>query len=232
VSFLATPRIPEFPVTSNRPPRRAVVAELVLAGLLVSSPGFSVLHLVLLLLLASQSLWHHQQGWSALGLRWPQSMRRTLVEAVIASVVILVATRVVIVPLATRLAGAPVDLEILVQPGDARSLRRWLVQAWTLAALGEEMVFRGYIMQRVVDLVGETRIGWSLALVASSAMFGIAHRYQGWAGVIMTAGIGGLLGLLFLSRGRNLWVVVICHAVVDTVGLLAIFLGHKSLLFP
>jgi membrane protease YdiL (CAAX protease family) len=125
-----------------------------------------------------------------------------------------------------------VDLDALVQPGDTRALCVWLAQAWTLAAFGEEMVFRGYLMRRVTDLVGDTRLGWAVALVTSSALFGWAHRYLGWAGVIATGTIGSLMGLLYLYARRNLWTVIICHALVDTVALLAIYFDRSSLLFP
>ena len=219
------------PISNDGPPAKAVVAELILVGLLLVYNGFSAFHLVLLLLLASQSLWLRHQGWSDLGLRRPPAIRRMLLQATAASVVILVAVRVVIVPCAVMLAGVPVDLSALGEPGDTRALWRWLGQAWTLAAFGEEMVFRGYLMHRVVDLVGDTRLGWAVALVTSSTLFGLAHRYQGWAGVIATASIGSLLGLLYLYSRRNLWPVIICHALVDTAALLVIYFDHSSWLF-
>ena len=52
------------------------------------------------------------------------------------------------------------------------------------------------------------------------------------AGVVAAGTIGCLLGLLYLYGGRNLWTVIACHALVDTVGLLAIYFGHRSLVFP
>ena len=41
---------------------------------------------------------------------------------------------------------------------------------WVLAAFGEELVYRGYLMNRVADLGGGTRTGWivSLFLISSS----------------------------------------------------------------
>ena len=73
--------------------------------------------------------------------------------------------------------------------------------------------------------------GLTIALLVSSVFFGWAHRYQGPAGTIATGSMGALLALLYL-RGRNLWPVIICHALVDTAALLAIYSGHRSLLFP
>jgi membrane protease YdiL (CAAX protease family) len=213
-------------------PNKALVAELILVGLLLGYDPFSVHQLVLLLLLASQSLWIRRLSWSDLGLRRPTAVWRTLGQAAVAATAILIAVRTLIVPFAVRITGVPLDLSALIEPGDVRALAVRLGQAWSLAAFGEEMVFRGYLMHRVVNLVGETRLGWTVALVSSSALFGLAHRYQGWAGVIATASIGALMGLLYLYGRRNLWIVITCHALVDTVALLAIYFNRSSWLFP
>jgi membrane protease YdiL (CAAX protease family) len=49
--------------------------------------------------------------------------------------------------------------------------------------------------------------------------------------MLATGCMGALLGLLYLAT-RNLWPVIICHALVDTVSLLVVYSGHGSWLFP
>ena len=98
--------------------------------------------------------------------------------------------------------------------------------AWTLAACGEEFVYRGYLLTRIARTLGHTPRAWLGALTATSILFGVGHRYQGVSGMI-TAGLAGLaLGLLYLATGRNLWVSVIAHGTMDTVGFLLLFLGR------
>ena len=213
-------------------PRKALVAELILAGLLLANGPFSVFRLVLLLGLATQSLWIRGLGWSDLGLRRPAVLGRTVLQAIVGALIILFTVRFLIVAVAVWLTETPLDLSALGEPGDTRALAMWMAQAWSLAAFGEEMVFRGYLMSRITDLVGNTRIGLAIALTASSVAFGIAHAYQGPAGVVATGTIGCLMGLLYLYGGRNLWTVILCHATVDTVGLLAIYFDQRSLVFP
>jgi uncharacterized protein len=155
-----------------------------------------------------------------------------MLQGAAAAAAILAAVRVVIVPLAVRVTGAAVDLSGIEDiRGDASALWPWLAQAWTLAAFGEEMVFRGYLIGRVADLAGPSRIGSAVGLVVSSVFFGWAHRHLGPAGMLATGCIGALLGLLYLAT-RNLWPVIICHALVDTVSLLVVYSGHGSWLFP
>jgi membrane protease YdiL (CAAX protease family) len=213
-------------------PSRGLIVELAIAVLLITYGWFSAERLVLLLLLASQSLWVRGLGWSDLGLRRPESLVRVSWQASAAAVAILVAVRFVIVPTAECVAGVPVDLSALGGAGDTRAFQIWLAQAWTLAAFGEEMVFRGYLIHRIVELAGESPAGRAAAGVISSTLFGLAHAYQGWAGVIVTGTIGALLSCLYLMTRRNLWPVIICHGLVDTVALSLIYAGRRSWLFP
>jgi len=41
---------------------------------------------------------------------------------------------------------------------------------WVLAAFGEELVYRGYLMNRVADLIRGTRTGWIVSLFLISAL--------------------------------------------------------------
>jgi hypothetical protein len=209
----------------------AAGAELTLVGVIVCYGSFSVFNLVLLFLLGSQSLWIRGLGWSDLGLHRPAAQGRTVLHAVAASVALLVAIRIAIVPFAVLVTGETVDLSAFGEPGDTRAYAAWFAQAWTLAAFGEEMVFRGYLITRVSELTGNTGMGRVVAVAASSALFGLAHRYQGWAGVIATGIIGAALGTLYLCGRKNLWTVIICHGIVDGVILSTLYFGHRSLLF-
>jgi len=60
------------------------------------------------------------------------------------------------------------------------------VLTWTLAAFGEEMVYRGYFQKRIVDLFGNNQGGIFLSIGISSLVFGFAHTEQGMIGVIIT----------------------------------------------
>ena len=117
-----------------------------------------------------------------------------------------------------------VSLFALLQ-GNVRYLLGSLLAAWTLAAVGEEFVFRGYLLTRIARAFGGTRRAWIGALGITSALFGLGHVYQGTSGVI-SAGLSGLVfGVLYLATGRNLWVPMIAHGAVDTVGFVLLFLG-------
>jgi membrane protease YdiL (CAAX protease family) len=49
-------------------------------------------------------------------------------------------------------------------------------------------------------------------------VFGLAHAYQGWVGVLATTVVGAVFAGLYLSTGE-LWIVMAAHVVLDLLGL-------------
>jgi membrane protease YdiL (CAAX protease family) len=87
------------------------------------------------------------------------------------------------------------------------------------------MVYRGYLMNRVADLLNCTRTAWIVSLFAVQIGFGLAHAYQGITGIIDEGLMGLLLGLIYLRTGRNLAVPIIAHGIADSLDIMLIFLG-------
>ena len=89
------------------------------------------------------------------------------------------------------------------------------------------MVYRGYLLKRITDLFGESKLSWGLAIVFTSIVFGFfGHHYQG-----MVVAIEAMLmavvscGLFLLSR-KNLWLPIIFHGSYDTISLVLVYLGY------
>jgi membrane protease YdiL (CAAX protease family) len=95
-----------------------------------------------------------------------------------------------------------------------------------LAAFGEELVWRGYVLNRLLDLLGRTRLGWLVSVAVVSVVFGLAHAYQNWTGIIENTIDGALLAALYIYCGRNLFAPIVAHGVTDTMDSLIIFFGH------
>jgi len=109
--------------------------------------------------------------------------------------------------------------------GDEAQLAFWLALSWPLAAFMEEMVYRGWIMTRLAELMRFSTGRWIVGVVASSALFGFAHLYQGTSGVIATGLTGVLFAGIYLANGRNLWAAIVAHGALDTAGFVMIYLG-------
>jgi membrane protease YdiL (CAAX protease family) len=92
----------------------------------------------------------------------------------------------------------------------------WRLISTVRAAVSEEVLFRGYAMERLHELTGSRKI----AAGVSCAIFMLDHvPTWGWEHLAI-AGIGGIsLTLLYLWR-RNLWVNILAHFIVDAASML------------
>lgn len=77
---------------------------------------------------------------------------------------------------------------------------------------------------RIVDLVGDTRVGIVLAVAITSLMFGIAHIEQEIIGVVVACLDGVLFNLVKLRYDGNLWASVLARGTSNTLGMLALLL--------
>lgn len=92
----------------------------------------------------------------------------------------------------------------------------WRLISTVRAAVSEELLFRGYAMERLSELTGSRKI----AACISCAIFMLDHvPTWGWQHLAI-AGVGGIaLTLLYLWR-RNLWVNILAHFIVDAASML------------
>jgi membrane protease YdiL (CAAX protease family) len=210
--------------------RGVILAELalVLAAFAADQAGLIVFSKTLyLLVLACLSLWGWGVGWRGVGLtlkgRWPLILALGLLGGAAIEALELFVTQ----PLLVRLTGEPPDLsDFKALVGNTKYLLLGLALTWTLAAFGEEMVYRGWLMNRLAQLLGGRRPAWIASLALISVLFGFAHGYQGMTGVVENALDGLWLGLIYLAAGRNLMAPVIAHGITDTIDLLLIWSNH------
>jgi membrane protease YdiL (CAAX protease family) len=162
--------------------------------------------------------------WSDFGLARPKSWGRTILMGVGVTVGILVSFALLssLIQLAF-----PVPQENLSRfsfmKGNLPNLILNLVAVWITAGFLEELGWRGYLMNRLIDLQGNpTKLAWVMSVVGSAIIFGLGHTYQGLGGVIKVITLGILFGVAFLTTRRNLWPLIIAHALLDTIS----FVGH------
>jgi membrane protease YdiL (CAAX protease family) len=180
-----------------------------------------------LFLLGWLSLRLRGMRWRDVGLGLYEGWGRSLLIGILSGVGIEMMELFCTQPLLAHLTGQMPDLSAFDRvTGNVKWLMMSLAFTWTLFAFGEEFIFRGYLINRIADLVGRTRSGWSVALVLASAIFGLSHFMQGITGVSENLIDGVILGGLYLKCGRKLAVPIIAHGVTDTVDFLLIFFHH------
>ena len=130
----------------------------------------------------------------------------------------------IFIPVSSHLTGTTQDLSAYEElKGNVGQLVFLLIATWTLAAFGEEFVYRGYIQKRVRDVLGDTKVAIIVAVAVTSLLFGAAHLEQGTVGFILTAIDAVFFSALKLKYDDNLWASIFAHGLSNTVGMIAVF---------
>lgn len=121
------------------------------------------------------------------------------------------------------LAGRALGLNAVVEPSGLHA-SWWRIPVLVLAAFAngfaEEVVVVGYLITRLRRLGAGERA----AVLASSALRGLYHLYQGFGAGLGNVVMGVVFGYVWCRSGR-LWPLVIAHGVIDTVA----FVGYALL---
>lgn len=153
-------------------------------------------------------------GWAELGLRLPDRAPNAVavVLAVLVIVFLVMSTRAVRRPTdAARLAGAAPQAIIALVPRTPVE-RRWFGLVAVTAGGSEELLYRGFLLAVVLAIApGIPDLG---LVVLGGVAFGLAHLYQGRAGVVTTSVLGALLTFLYVGTG-TLLVPMLVHAAID-----------------
>jgi membrane protease YdiL (CAAX protease family) len=208
--------------------RSSALLELVLVSLVII---FSVFQPLLILVLAGLSLWLRRQTWREIGLGRPSSgVMRTIAAGTVLATAWTGFSLFILRPVTQALAGQPLNLDQFAGiRGNVGALGLWLLLTWTLAAFGEEIAFRAYLIRRAADALGTGIAGLVAGVLLAALLFGAGHRYQGLPGVIDNVFLGLLLGGLYLWTGRNLWLSILVHGFGNTLGFLALYFGWFGL---
>ena len=100
-----------------------------------------------------------------------------------------------------------------------------IIVVWFGAALGEELLFRGYLLNRLVDCTGNYKLGIIIALIIHAVIFGMLHIYQGLAGVIATGCIALIFGSVYFIIKRKLFPIIIAHGIINSLSLIGLYLN-------
>jgi len=223
--------------SSSTPLRRAVsLAEFLIGSAIVI--GHNVYHVVpnevpILFVLGWLSLRLRDGAASGSGigrfapflLARPKSWWKTIAIAVVAAVLMQLDS-VVTEPITNYFWHRPANLsEFRPLIGNLGFAASSLALIWTFAAFGEEISYRGYLLERAADLGRNSNVAYWLAMIAVAVLFGFGHVYKGPAGIFDSAVSGLILGVAYLLSGRNLWAAILAHGLSDTIAVVIVFSG-------
>lgn len=171
--------------------------------------------LVISLILITFFLKKRHLTWADLGLRFPQNWLKAILLFILCVATIGLTFNFVIQPLFPSGAND-------INQGFTLTLSEMLFQLVVIgigtAAIGEELLFRGYLLNTINQLIGKNSIGTILAILLQALFFAILH--SGVQGMISAGIIGIILGVFYILSDRNLLVVMAAHAVPDALSII------------
>lgn len=208
------------------------LAELIVGGAIVIGHNVSRLipnEVPILFVLGLLSLRLRGGSWSATGLKMPASWRRTILFAIAAAALRILIGALVIEPVTAHFwppTVAPSGSNEI--QGHAIVALQWLLLIWTFAAFGEEIGYRGYLLTRAAEVGGRSSAAYWVGNIIVAVLFGFGHYYKGPSGILDSGMAGLILGAAFILSKRNLWVCILAHGFIDTVGVISAFMGWES----
>lgn len=197
--------------------------------------GHNVFHIVpnevpFLFLLFWVSALLRKGQWSPTTLRRPRSWGKTILLAIAAAAVLVLGSELLIQPLASHFWSGPENVSsvLKVPVHDWKIALRSLAIVWIFAGFGEEIGYRGYLLTRAADLGNRSNAASVAAMLYVAVLFGFGHFYKGPAGVMDSTYSGLVLGGVYLLTGCNLWAPILAHGIVDTVAVMAVFMGWAT----
>lgn len=227
--------IAQLPVSKRRYYRILAFGELILPILFIvlfyQYASFIILRPIAVFVLCMVgwlSLRLRNLGWESVGLGRPRKWNIALGVGTLCGIVLAITDLYAIPPIVARVTGQPLHLPSLPTMSFWSALVS-VIPLWVMAA-ADELVFHGYLMNRLADIGRDTQKAWIVSLILTSILFGSLSINQGLTGMMEDMVVGFLLGVLYLGSRRNLCSPIVAHGVFGTVQVVLILLGEHALL--
>ena len=162
-------------------------------------------------------------GWSDLGLNKPKSWKKTIIIGVSVAFISQMIAGLIQTLLFQLGLGTTNFSSFAPIKGNVGVLVVYIIISWTTAGIGEEIIWRAFMIGQIELLFDKKREGRIIGLIVSMFLFGLIHIYQGIVGIIITGFVGLIYGIMYLKSGHNLWMTIISHGTAGTMAFLLLF---------
>ena len=188
---------------------------------------------VLMLVTVWSGLRLRGQTFEHFGLSFRRPDRSAVVRALWQSVVVFVAAVAAFVTgaiLMANIVGMPEGADLSgysYLEGNLPMLLLALAGVYIVSSFGEEVLYRGFLMNRIAEMGAGTKSAWIAAVVISTIVFGLIHSEWAVTGMVQTGFMGLAMAAAYLMVRRNLWVLVLAHGYADTLLLVPLYFGAE-----
>ena len=163
------------------------------------------------------------QGWRDLGLRRPRNMMSALLGIVALYLLVYLASTRLVPVLAGLFSATPGPVFLAYIRGNTLALVGWIAIAWLVGGFAEELLFRGFLIDRATAAFGSGWAGCAGAVLLQAALFGSLHLHQGSLGLVFAGTVAVIYGIVYLASGRNLWPLVLVHGAWNSVAIVGLY---------
>lgn len=196
----------------------ATVAVFIVATVLLAPPIAAVLVLIW--------VWLSRTPLAEIGFVRPGSWASVIVLGVIAGVAAKLLMKAVVMPY----FGAPPTNPMLAPlEGNLAATLEQTVEMIILAGLAEEIVFRGFMFNRLQAAFGTGAFARLLMIVGAGVFFGALHYFgQGFFGALNATIMGLAFGVIYFLNRQRLWFLIVMHASFDVCAVWITYLGLEA----
>lgn len=128
-----------------------------------------------------------------------------------------------VIPIVNHLTQSTQEMSAYVElKGNAEMLLLLLAYSWIIAAIGEEIAYRGFFQNRIISLFTNKGLGTLIAIGMTSLLFGFMHSEQGISGMITTA-LDAVFFSIIRYRYKSIWASVMVHGFSNMIGLVTFY---------
>lgn len=102
-----------------------------------------------------------------------------------------------------------------------------LIGVYIVSSFGEEVIYRGFLINRFSQIGNNTKRSLWIAVLLSSIIFGLVHYDWGPMGIVQTGFMGLALGICYLKLKKRLWILILAHAYMDTILMVQMYLSSN-----
>jgi len=165
-----------------------------------------------------------RMSWAEIGLVRPKSWAQEIIIGLLLGCALKLALKAVVMPL---LGADPINHAYHFVVGN-RAAIPGILSAIVLAGFGEEILFRGYLFERLTRLLGTGAAMRALIVLLTSLWFGMNHFVlMGFAGAANAAFAGLVFGAIYAFT-RRLGLLIVAHLAADSVAFAIIYFGLEA----
>ena len=160
-----------------------------------------------------------------LGLKTPRNWVGTIALGAAFGIALKVAMKAVVMPL---LGGPAINPAYHFIAGNTAVLPAIILTMIFVGGIGEEILYRGFLFERLRRLLGESRVATAAIVVGTTLLFAAAHiPEQHLAGAQQALFVGFAYAMMYLLSG-TLWLGICAHAAFDLTAVAMIYFNLEA----